>query len=189
MEFEDVIKKRASIRSYGLKKVNILDIIDCIQIANTAPSPGNLPLLKYIIVEDPKLKEEIAQACQQPYILNAQFLVVICSNSSQAEIMYDKRAKKYVTQHAGAAIENLLLRITDLGLATCWIGAFSERTVKDSLNIPDSIEIEAILPIGYQPKSDHTKQRKKLEIDGRLYFEKYGNKFKRGKEIMRRADI
>ena len=64
-------------------------------------------------------------------------------------------------------------------MAACWIGAFSDETIKNIINIPDNIEIEAILPIGYQPVFDKTKQKRKPTLDNRIYFESYGNKHKK----------
>ena len=58
MEFNEVIKKRASVRSYALKKPNIELVIKAIESSNLAPSPGNLDILRWMIVEN---KEKIAK--------------------------------------------------------------------------------------------------------------------------------
>mgnify|MGYP001953254937 CR=1 FL=1 len=85
--------------------------------------------------------------------------------------MYDKRADTYTKQQAGAAIENMLLKITDLGLASTWTGAFSEITIRNALKIPDNINIEAILPIGYPTKKHKTKSNPKPPLEERVFFE------------------
>ena len=51
MEFEDVIKKRASIRKYAEKKPDTELAIAAIEAAHVAPTPGNIQILRYIIVE------------------------------------------------------------------------------------------------------------------------------------------
>jgi len=189
MEFEEVIKKRASIRKYSNKKPNVELAIAAIESAHVAPTPGNLQLLKYLIVQDKDKIRQIAEACQQQFISQAQIIVVVCSDSKQADKMYDKRAEKYIKQHAGAAIENFLLTITDLGLASCWIGAFSEYTVRTALNIPENIGIEAILPVAYESKTSHTSQKKRTPLVGKIYFESYGNIYGLKTSQVRRADI
>ena len=180
MDFETLAKKRASIRRYSDKKPKIETLIKIIEIANTAPSPGNLAIMKYILVQDQEKILRIAEACGQNFIADSPYLIVICSESKDIEIMYDKRAKKYVKQHVGAAIENMLLYITELGLASCWVGAYSDLTIKNILRIPEPIEIEAILPIAYQLKIDKTTQKKKPTISKRVYFEEWGNPFLKG---------
>jgi len=178
MDFEKVIKKRASIRRYSSKKPKIELIIKAIEFANLAPSPGNMPILRFIIIEKPELIEQIAKACQQPFVKQAPFLVVICSDSKHIDKAYDIRAKKYIKQHAGASIENFLLKITEMKLASCWVGAFSDNTIKNALKIPEDIEVEAVLPVGYQVVTDHSRQSKKSQLENRVFFEIWKNKHK-----------
>lgn len=179
MDFNKVIKTRASLRDYSDKEVKYDRVIDAIEAANLAPSPDNLPILRYIIVEDKETIEGIATACQQPFIKKAPVVVVVCSESEKTKIMFDRRADRYIKQHAGAAIENFLLKITEMKLASCWIGAFSEPTIRNLIHVPDHIEIEAILPIAYRTKADKTVQKPKTELGRMVYFEAYGNKYKK----------
>lgn len=179
MEFQNLVRKRASVRRYSDKKPDIKNIIACIDTANLAPSPGNIALLKYIIVEDMGKIGRIAEACQQDFINQSSILIIVCSEQKNVTTAYESRGRKYLKQHAGAAIQNLLLEVTNLGLASCWVGAFSDITVKRILNIPDEIEVEAILPIGYQLKTDKTVQRKKPLLENRIFFETWKNKYKK----------
>lgn len=179
MDFNNVIKTRASIRNYSDKKPKYDKIIDAVEAASLAPAAGNLFSLKFIIVEDEELINKIAQACQQPFIKTARVLVVVCSDPKKIKIMYNKRADKYTKQQTGAAIENFLLKITDMKLASCWTGAFSDITIKNALKIPDEIEVEAVLPIAYQLKTDKTKQKPKPNLGNIIFFETWNNKYKK----------
>jgi len=177
MDFNKVIKTRTSIRNFSSKKVNYEKVIDAIESANLAPSPGNLSILKYIIIDNPETIQKIAQACQQKFITKAQYIIAVCSDSKQTKIMFDTRTKKYIRQHSGAAIENFLLKITDMGLASCWVGAYSDITIKRILKIPDEIEVEAILPIAHKSKIK-TKQKPKSNLNNLIYFDVWKNKTK-----------
>lgn len=179
MDFDKVIKKRASIRDYSDKEVKYDKIIDAIEAANLAPSPDNIPILRYVLVEDKETINSLGDACQQDFIKDAPALVVVCSESEKTKLMFDKRADKYIKQHAGAAIENFLLKVTEMKLASCWVGAFSEVTVRNIVHVPENIDIEAILPIAYQTKADKTVQKPKIELGRIVYFESYGNKYKK----------
>jgi len=189
MEFVDVIKKRASVRKYASKVPEMESVIAAIEAAHLAPSPGNLDILRYLIIENKETIKQIADACQQTFIEEAPILVVIYSDSKQVLKMYDKRAEKYIRQHAGAAIENFLLAITDMGMSSCWVGAFSDPMVHNILNIPDNITVEAILPVGYEHKASHTIQRKKFSLDRKIHYHKYGNIFRIKIPQVRRTDI
>ena len=61
MDFDKVIRKRASIRNYSDKKVKYDKVIDAIEVANLAPSPGNIPLINYIIVEEREIINKLAE--------------------------------------------------------------------------------------------------------------------------------
>ncbi|MBR9706773.1 hypothetical protein GOV14_07080 [Candidatus Pacearchaeota archaeon] len=176
MNFDNLIKKRASIRHYTNKKIKIDSVIDAIEAANTAPSPGNLPLLKYMIIEDKETIDKIAVGCQQEFIKQSPVLVIICSDANKCDIMYPERSSKYLKHHVGAAVENFLLKITDMKLACCWIGAFSDSTIKNILRIPENIEVEVVLPIAYERKGSKTKQKKKNNLSNIIYFNTWKNK-------------
>ena len=179
MDFNKVIKTRASIKKYSDKNIKDDKIIDAIEAASLAPSPGNLSILKFIIIEDKESINKIAQAAQQPFIKSAPVVIAVCSDSANVERAYDIRTEKYVKQQAGAAIENFLLKITEMKLASCWIGAYSESIIKTALKIPENITVEAILPIAYKHKSDKTKQKPKPNLGNITYFETYGNKYQK----------
>jgi len=188
MELQKVLEKRASIRRFSPKKVKGEEIIKAIEAANLAPSPGNVQILKYIVVQDEELKEEIAESCCQDFIKTAPAIVVVCSDPTQVKRLYDIRAEKYIKHHVGAAVENFLLKITDLGLASCWVGAFANN-LKNILKIPDNIKIEVVLPVGYEAVGAHTPQKRKYSLNRRVFFEKWKTKQGRSFERVRRADL
>ncbi len=175
MNFDRVVKERWSCRLYSGKKPDWRDIVVAIDVANSAPLTGNIPTLKFILVSDKKKIAQIAEACQQDFIANIDYVVVVCSDEKLLGKAYGEIAEKYARQQAGAAIENFLLKITDMGLASCWVGAFAESMIKTLLRIPDEVTVEAVLPVGYARPLG--RQRKKPNIDSLLYFNEWKNKY------------
>jgi nitroreductase len=174
MDLDRIIHSRRSIRRFGSTKPDWRDILECIDAMRYAPMAGNNFSLKVILVDEEQNIREIAEAAQQPFVGGAKYLVVVCTTPSRTEISYGERGKNYLKHQAGAAIENFLLKITEKGLATCWVGHFAEQQIKRILNIPDEIHIEALFPVGYAFKKSEPKR--KIELDAILYFNKYGNK-------------
>lgn len=175
MNLDKTIKERHCARKFKSKKPDWRKILEALELAALAPLAGNIPTVKFILVSEKEKIEELAKAATQDFIAQAQCVVVVCSDPTQCERSYGKRAERYCRQQAGAAIENLFLKLTDLKLATCWVGAFSDITVKRILKIPDNAEVEAILPIGYE--MGKITQRKKPDLDDVLFFNKWKNKF------------
>jgi len=179
MDLDKTIKKRHCVRKFKTKKPGWEKIAKALEAASKAPLAGNIPTVKFVVVFDKDKIEKLAQAATQSFIGAAQYVVVVCSDPTQCKRSYGERAERYCKQQAGAAIENFLLKITEMKLASCWVGAFSDTTVKDILRIPDHIEIEAILPVGYE--MGKCTARKKPNLDDCIFFNTWKNKFMRAK--------
>jgi nitroreductase len=188
MDVDKAIKERHTVRNFKkTKKPNYKEIISIIDAGVKAPLAGNIYAVYYLLVQNKEKIKEIANGCQQDFIDNVDYVLVICSDRKQLEANYYERGKIYARQQAGAAIENCLLKITELGLASCWVGAFSDETIKRILKIPDNIDVEAILPIGYE--LGKTKQQTKPDLDRVLFFEEWKNKFMKPKYIVARTEV
>ena len=61
------------------------------------------------------------------------------------------------------AIDHMTLTATELGLGTCWIGAFYEDRVREILNIPPSIRVVELLALGYPKFQPSQRSRKSFE--------------------------
>ena len=169
-----IMVARKSVKKFNSKKPDWRRIIECIDSMRFAPMAGNNFSLKFILIDDLEKIQKIAEASEQQFIGTAHYVVAVCTNPKRTKIAYGKRAEMYLKQQAGAAIQNFLLKITESGLGTCWIGHFYEEKVKHILNIPEDIQIEALFPIGYEYKK--TPPKRKIELDRVLYFNKYNNK-------------
>lgn len=174
MEVKDAIEGRKSTRKFSSRKADWRQIIEAIHSAQYAPMAGSIFPLKFVIVDDKKLIEEIASWSEQEFITQAKYVVVVVSDEEMVSVSFPKDSKKFTHQEAGAAIENFLLDLTDRGLSTCWIGHFNDGKVRRLLKIPEDYEIEAIFPIGYS--AEKTKKAKlKSDIYSILYFNRWEN--------------
>jgi len=149
MELKEAIKKRRSIRKFTNKPVARDIVENLLLLANYAPSAGNLQARDFIIVDDQKKKEELAEASyNQEFVSEAPIVVVFCANEKRIS-PYGQRGKLYCIEDTSAAIENFLLAAFDEGLATCWVGAFDEEKVREILRLPPYVKPIAIVPVGY----------------------------------------
>jgi nitroreductase len=69
------------------------------------------------------------------------------------------------------AFAYMLLQAYELGLGTCWIGAFREDEVKSVLGIPQHVRVVALSPLGYPATDVSVRSRKSL--DEITCFERY----------------
>jgi len=175
MDLDRAIKERHSVKKFNSKKPDWRNIIEAIDAARYAPMAGGNYTLKFILVDDKEVINEIAQACQQDFVSSVSYIVVACSIPERTTNAYGKQGEIYVKQQAGAAIENFLLKLQDFGLSTCWIGYFVEDQIKRILQIPEKAQVEAIFPIGYEYEKRKTRKAP-IDLDNILYFNRYGEK-------------
>jgi len=73
------------------------------------------------------------------------------------------------------AVEHIVLQAVEIGLGTCWVRWYEDEKVKEILDIPDHIEVMALLPVGI-PDEDPS-PRPRLNLDKIVFSEKYGGKY------------
>lgn len=185
MEFDEAVEKRFSCRVFKNKKASWKDVLLAIDAANQGPFAGNHNHLHYIIVEDERNIAEIAKHADQHWIAQAGILVVVMSDDKHLEDLYGLRGRVYSRQQSGAAISTMLLKLADLGLASCWVGAYSDEKIKNVLRMPHNFQVEAIIPVGYAAEK-HIRRRKK-PLENTLYWE-YWDKWKRPHPIKEKVD-
>lgn len=174
MDLNDSIQKRKSVKSYKDKKPDWRDIIECVDAARYTPMAGNNYSLKFIIIDEPETIQKLANASQQPFIAKAPYIIAVCTNPVKTKNLFEERADRYLHQQAGAAIQTILLKLTEKELASCWIGHYVDYLVKETLKISKDVRIEALITVGYEHIK--TAPKRKPILDGILYFNKYKNK-------------
>jgi nitroreductase len=66
--------------------------------------------------------------------------------------------------NVGIAVAFMMLRATDMGLGTCWVGMFDEEQLKNKLSLAEETRIVCLLAVGH-PDEDQApiRSRKSLE--------------------------
>jgi nitroreductase len=145
MEYMEVVKKRRSIRRYKSDPISGKDLKTILEAARLAPSWGNRQCWQYVIVTDQSIKEKLAGE-ERKWISEAPAVIVACANTRESG---HKPGMDYYMLDIGISLEHLILAATNLGLGTCWIGAFDEKQAKEALGVPDDIRVVAFTPLGY----------------------------------------
>ena len=125
-----------------------------------APSAGNLLSRKfYFIYREDIRKGLVGAALGQLFIADAPLLIVICADKRIADHYGKRGTDLYMLQDSAASVQNLLLAAHEMGLATCWIGAFKEEPVVAALNLPVNLRPIAMVPVGYPAEQPSPPQR------------------------------
>ena len=150
MEFQDVLKKRRSIRSYKPDSIPADAIAKIREAVALAPSACNLQPFKVFFVTDPAKKAEICAVYKASWLSNAPAIAVIAGNYNECW----KRLEGDPIADVDCAIvmEHITLSAADCGLGTCWICAFPRAEMDSVMGLNAPWRSVAITPIGYAAK-------------------------------------
>ena len=169
MDVIEAIPKRKSIRAYKNTPVPENKLNQVLEAARLAPSGGNRQEMKFVVVKDEKTRKKLSEATGgQKHVAEAP--VVIVAVATQPERMMICDVPAYPVDVA-IAIDHMTLAAYDVGLGTCWIGAFQQEMVKGILGIPASCKVVQLLTLGVPAEDGRPKERKPIEQ--LICYEKY----------------
>lgn len=168
----NTIRTRGSIRSYKDKPIPRPALRDILEAARMAQSADNRQPWEFIVVTDPAMRKKLIHAAGNQSFVGEAAGVVICLASSEESASVGPFEGFLID--LAIAIENMVLTAWDLGIGSCWIGAFDEETVKELLDIPAKFRVVSLLTLGYPAQKPGPKYRKELgEI---IHYQKYGQR-------------
>ena len=143
-----LLLERKSVRSFSDKPVSKEDITKLLQAAMQAPSAHNQQPWKFIVVTDRLLLDELSIASTGAWMLKNVNVAIV------PLLLPTDLSPHFATQDLSAATQNILLEATNLGISSCWIGAYplEERVahIEKVLNIKDGIHPFSMIALGYE---------------------------------------
>lgn len=138
-----------------------------------APSGCNKQTTAFIAIDDPEVLAKVHSVIDPPLGETAPAMVCVLTRKI---IAY--RDRTFYIQDYSAAIENMLLTITDLGYTSCWIeGHITDvdrigYQMQKILGVPEEYELVCYLPVGI-PEGDFQPLRKH-PMESRVWFNGFG---------------
>jgi nitroreductase len=114
--------------------------------------------------------EKLTSGQVSAFLANAPLNIVVCGKKDVWDMPLD----------TSAAIENMLLMVTALGLGACWVIApcidiRDEERVKALLNIPEGCKAVSVISVG-RPTRPH-RPRPRMPINQLVFSEKWGDPY------------
>lgn len=114
--------------------------------------------------------EKLTSGNVSAFLANAPVSIVVCGKKDVWDMPYD----------TSAAMENILLMVTGLGLASCWVIApcidiRDEERLKKLLDVPEGFKVVSILSLGH-PTRPH-RPRPRLALQDLVFTEKWGEPY------------
>lgn len=170
MSITDAIYSRRSIRKYLDQKVDRDLLVELLKAAAAAPTAINCQPWEFIVVDD----EQKIAAIQDELVFaryNAPSAIIVCGNMKIARKGIEQ---EFWIQDCSAAVENMLLAATGLGLGTVWIGIHPLPTrvklLRKIFQIPEYVIPLCIVYAGYPAE---TKEPRTRYDSKRVYWQEY----------------
>jgi len=160
MEFSELIQKRYSVRSYKPDPVEDAKLQQVLEAARLAPTAANRQPFQLIVFHTAGRQVELKRMYGEDWFVQPPLIIGICAVPARAWTRRD--GKNYADVDVTIAMDHLILAAADLGLGTCWIGAFDPAAAREVLGLPDDVEPVAFTPLGYPADQPRTKKRKPL---------------------------
>lgn len=144
----EAIFARRSIRKYTDEPVSDEQLTQLLRAAMAAPSAGNQQPWQFVVIRDRNTLDAVPKF--HPYsamLAEAPLAVLVCGDLERETV------KGYWVQDCSAAVENLLIAASAIGLGAVWLGVHpvSEREdgCRKLLGIPANVVPFAIVSIGH----------------------------------------
>ena len=159
MELKEILLKRRSVRKFTNEKVSEEYIQELLCAAMSGPSACNRQPWEFYVVTKEETIQELRSASRFSN-MNAPLAIVVAGNLSKA---LPAQMASYWIQDCSAATENILLRVTDLGLGAVWCGIHpqkrAEAKVRKIVGIPEKQIPLNIIFIGHPAQEQEARDQ------------------------------
>ena len=146
--FAKLAQTRRSVRAYKADPVPDDLLHQVLEAGRLAPSAVNKQPWRFIVVRDEINRRALGAAYAREWFWKAPVILAVCILPADAWTRpYD--GKNYAMVDGALAMDHLQLAATELGLGTCWIGAFDPAAAREILGLPDGVEIVGMTPLGF----------------------------------------
>ncbi len=191
MNYSALIENRKSVRAFTDKKVSAV-LLGRIRKYYRDSGKRLVPELKtdlVILGEDAREALEGAAGYNQFLVGAPQYMLLLSEKHELAGL------------NAGYLMEDLILKLTDMDLNSCWVTFTDSEKVKNAVGIESNLDVAAIVAFGYGQKTtkrlrlnilsmsnvDISAKRQYMEpkrsISDMVYLEKWGNSRKVSEHI------
>ena len=159
--YEAVIKRR-TIRRFKQEPISFEVLEKIVNAGRLAPSGANLQPVECVVADIPDLVVKVFETLawagyispagnppegQRPV---AYIIVLTNNNKNEGDCVRD----------VAAAIENMILVALEEGIGSCWLGSIDRVKLKSILKLPEHINIDSVVALGYSDESPQVEEMK-----------------------------
>ena len=158
MNFQELAKKRYSVRAYKPDPVEEDKLSRVLEAARLAPTAANRQAFRIIIIRTEEHRDDLRRVYGRDWFVQAPLVLCVCAVPSEAWV---RKADGWNSAEVDATIvmTHIVLAAAEEGLGTCWIAAFNPSAARELLSLPLDVVPSAFTPLGYPADSASPKER------------------------------
>ncbi|MDZ4763118.1 MAG: nitroreductase family protein [Chloroflexota bacterium] len=164
MDVFETVSTILAVRAYQPTPVSPEKIRLILDAGRLTGSASNQQPWHFIVVDEPTDLQKLAELARSgPYLAQAPVAIVVVIERTPLAVSDGSRA-----------IQSMLLTAWAEGIGSNWVG-YNVKGVNSLLNIPDNLDVLAILPLGYPVKQLGQGKKNRKAISEVFSYGKYGN--------------
>ena len=171
--FLDLAEKRRSVRAYKPDDVPEEMLQTVLEAGRLAPSACNKQPWRFIVVRSETGRRALGAAYAREWFWKAPLVIAVCILPKEAWTR-SHDGKNYAMADGALAMDHLQLAAAELGLGTCWIGAFDPAAAREILGLPDGVEIVGMTPLGFPDVETNPRVRSRRPLGETVMKERWG---------------
>jgi nitroreductase len=168
--FLEFVKTRRSVRKYTDQEISAETLNAVFEAVRWSPSWANTQCWEIVVIRDPETRQKL-QATIAPKnpatkaITAAPVLIALCGKLNRSGFYKDTVTTKFgdwFMYDLGIATQTLCLAAHAAGLGTVVVGLFDHDRAGRIINVPQEVELVALIPMGYPAKTGSAPKRREI---------------------------
>lgn len=165
MEVFAAVRTVLATRSYKPEPLPEESVRKIVEAGRLTASSMNKQPWHFIVVESRETLEEMGRLADTgPYVAEAGMAVAVAVADT-----------RFAVSDASRAIQSMILTAWSEGIASNWVGFFGLEEAAALLEIPDDLDLLAIVPFGYDTRSGVAGKKDRKPFSDVVHYEKFGN--------------
>jgi nitroreductase len=167
MEVFEAVRTVLAVRSYQDRAVAPASLKRIVEAGRLSGSSMNRQPWAFVVVQDAESLANLASlAPTGRYIAGAAFAVVVAIEKTP-----------YAVSDASRAIQSMILTAWSEGIGSNWVGFFGLEKVNQALDIPETLDVLAVIPFGYPSKAKTKGIKKRKALSEVAHEGRFGQRF------------
>ena len=156
---------RKSIRKYKKEHVSESVFNNILEAGRRSPSAVNMQPWHFVVIRDQEAKKACSFRGYNEFTSEADFIVVGLYKPS--EVVMERLSLMDVT----IALQNMVTAAWLQGIGACWLGAWDDAKLRNTLTLPEDSKIVGLITFGI-PDEEPVQQPKK-SLNEIVHFDKW----------------